>query len=221
MNAIAKEAHSRLAPGDVIAWRNCPRDASGTHAPSFAIGMRVVRDVPGELVLYRGPGYPMRRRNSDRRTVPGFRHQPIVRLRDGWSAEFKWVGRHVLLVMDPTGKHAISLFRDAATDVHEFWYIDVIGPVTRESARLDFLEHGLDAVIEPDLSSWALKDADELEWNVANGVYSRVEADALYAECKRAIDQLLETPGRFSEWLAWRPDASWDVPAMPAGWDAI
>jgi len=87
--------------------------------------------------------------------------------------------------------------------------------------RLDFLEHGLDAVIEPDLSSWRLKDADELEWNVTHGVYTRAEADVLYAECERAVRELRDEKSRFSEWLSWRPDPSWPAPVMPPGWDAV
>ena len=132
--------------GDVIAWRNCPRDASGVHGPSFAIAMRVVRHEPGLLMLYRGPGYPMRRRNSDRIRVEAFRHQPVRRLLDGWHEVPDWSIRHVLLGMNPDGEHAISVFRNAATGIVEFWYIDIIGPVRRRGRRLDFLEHGLDAV---------------------------------------------------------------------------
>jgi len=211
----------RFAAGEVVAWRNCPRDASGRHGPSFAIGMRVVRDEPGELVLYRGQGYPMRRRNSERGTVPGFRHQPVRRLLDGWAVVPEWSRSHVLLVMDPNGKHATSLFSNATTGAPEFWYVDLIGPVARRGACLDFLEHGLDVVIELDLRRWKFKDADELEWNVTNGVYNRAEADALYAEGEAAVAELIRSRARFEQWLAWTPDPSWEPPQMPAGWDAV
>ena len=207
--------------GDVIAWRNCPRDASRVHGPSFAIAMRVVRDEPGLLMLYRGPGYPMRRRNSDRIRVEAFRHQPVRRLLDGWHELPDWSIRHVLLGMNPDGEHAISVFRNAATGKVEFWYIDIIGPVRRRGRRLDFLEHGLDAVVEPDYSGWHLKDDDELEWNVDHGIYSPGEAEALRAEAKRAVQELLDDRPRFEAWLSWKPDRSWATPAMPEGWDQL
>jgi hypothetical protein len=211
----------RLSPGEVIAWRNCPREAARAHGPSFAIAMRVVRDEPGLLILYRGPGYPMRRRNSERIHVDGFRHQPVRRFLDGWHDLPDWSGRHVLLGMDPGGRHALSLFRDAVTDAVEFWYVDVIGPVTRRGLRLDFLEHGLDAVVAPDHANWHLKDDDELEWNVEHGVYTEAEAEELRAEAKRAVHELLDDPARYDAWLSWRPDPKWGPPSFPAGWDAL
>src|SRR5436309_2872023 len=128
---------------------------------------------------------------------------------------------HVLLVMDPNGKHATSLFSNATTGAPEFWYVDLIGPVARRGACLDFLEHGLDVVIELDLRRWKFKDADELEWNVTNGVYNRAEADALYAEGEAAVAELIRSRARFEQWLAWTPDPSWEPPQMPAGWDAV
>ena len=211
----------RFGHGDVIAWRNCPRDASGRHGPSFAIGMRVVRDDPHELVLFRGHGYPMRRRNSERRPVSGFRHQPVIRLLDGWHLRPEWTGADVIVVMDPEAHHATSLFRDGESGQLQFWYIDIIGPVTRRGSRFDFLEHGLDAVVEPDLTSWRLKDDDELRWNVEHGIYTTAEAAELRAEATRAVDELHRDRARFEQWLRWRPDPAWTVPAMPAGWEAV
>lgn len=207
--------------GHVVAWRNCPRDASRRHSPSFAIGMRVLRDAAQELVLFRGNGYPMRRRNSERASIAGFRHQPVIKHLEGWQPSPEWTGPDVIVVMDPGARHATSLFRDRESGVLQFWYIDIIGPVTRDGDRLDFLEHGLDVVVEPDLSSWRFKDEDELEWQVRQGIYSRAEADALYAEGKNAVQQLHDRSEVLADWLRWRADPSWDVPLMPYGWDEI
>lgn len=210
-----------LRAGEAIAWRNCVRDETGRPAPSFAIGMRVLQDTPRELVLYRGNGYPMRLRDSERATVAGFRHQPVLRFGTGWVREMKWHTHDVVVTMDPAGRHATSSFRLVATGELQFWYIDLIGPVTRRGHVLDFRENGLDVVVEPDLSQWRFKDADELEWNVSHGVYSRVEADELYAEGERAVRELKDELPRFASWLTWRPDAAWGPPQLPPGWDAI
>ena len=163
----------------------------------------------------------MARRNSERVQVEGFRHQPVRRLLDGWQAEDPWRDRHVLLGMDPRGRHAISLFRAAASDAIEFWYVDVIGPVRRRGRVLDFDEHGLDAVVRADHAGWHLKDDDELAWNVEHGIYTLAEAEALRAEAKQAVHELLDGRARFEEWLAWRPDPSWAPAALPEGWDRI
>lgn len=57
---------TRFASGASIAWRNCVRLSPATgYEPSYACAMTVVQDREGELALYRGPGYPTRRRNGD------------------------------------------------------------------------------------------------------------------------------------------------------------
>lgn len=207
-------------PGTPIAWRNCLRVA-GEYQPSYAAAMRVVHDHDGDLALYRGPGYPMRRRDAELRPVGGFRHQPVVRFIDTWRADPDWGRWRVLVLMDPRGRHALSLFWNATIDALDFWYIDLIRPATRHSHGFDFLEHGLDIVVAPDLSSWRWKDQDELEWQVSAGTYSRSEADALYAEGRTAVDRLLSERERFERWRSWRPPADWDDAVLPAGWDAL
>jgi hypothetical protein len=206
--------------GQTIAWRNCARDASGDPQSSYAAAMTVVRDEPHDLVLYRAPGYPMGRRNADLVEGTAFRHPPVIRYLDGWRPDPDWGHWRVLLLMKPDARHAVSLFWDAATGRLDFWYIDLIGPVQRRPFGFDFIEHGLDIVVEPDLSRWRWKDEDELEWAVRDGRYSRVEADGLYREGERAVERLTRESATFERWRTWRAPVAWQVPAMPSGWDA-
>lgn len=211
---------ARFCPGDGIAWRNCVRvSPAGGYHPSYAIEMTVVHDRPGDLALYRGPGYPMRRRNADPAAVLGFRHQPVTRFLEGWSTDSDWASWRVLVLMNPEAHHAVSLFWSVRTEALDFWYIDIIGPAERRSGGFDFAEHGLDVIVSPDLSSWEWKDADELEWSVREGRYTRAEADALYKEGRRAVAALQRDSRRFSAWMTWQPDPNWKVPALPTGWD--
>ena len=211
-----------FAPGSAIAWRNCVRLSPDTaYEPSYASAMTVVHDREGELALYRGPGYPMWRRNAELDPVPAFRHQPVRRLLDGWSPDRDWGRWRVLVLMDPGAHHAVSLFWEDAGGALDFWYIDLIGPAERRRTGFDFSEHGLDIVVQPDLSSWRWKDDDELEWNVRAGRYTRSEADALYAEGERAVAGLRRDRARFETWLTWRPDPSWPVAMLPDGWDVV
>ena len=209
----------QFVPGQTIAWRNCGRDAARRHAPSYAAAMTVVQDAPHQLVLYRGPGYPMRRRNAELESVPGFRHHQVVRLLDGWRPDPEWGRWRVLLVMNPDAHHSVSLFWEAFAGRLDFWYIDLIGPVQRRTFGFDFIEHGLDVVVDADMSNWHMKDVDELEWAVNEGRYSREEADDLYAEAKRAVQRLTRERDRFERWLGWKPDPAWAAPQMPDGWD--
>lgn len=212
----------RFASGASIAWRNCVRLSHATgYEPSYACAMRVVHDREGDLALYWGPGYPMRRRNAELGSVPGFRHQPATRHLDGWSLDPDWGRRHVVVLMDPRAHHAVSLFTDVATGVLDLWYIDIIGPAERRHAGFDSHEHGLDIVVQPDFSSWRWKDEDELEWNVGAGRYTRAEADRLYAEGTSAVETLLRERERFEKWRGWRPDPAWPVAALPDGWEDL
>ncbi len=183
--------------------------------------MTVIHDREGDLAPYRGPGYPMRRREAETLEVPTFRDRPAVRLLDSWSADRDWGRWRVIVLMDPNDRHAISLFRDARSGTLDFWYIDIVGPATRRPFGFDFLEHGLDVVVQPDLSSWRWKDEDELEWNVEAGRYTRAEADDLYREGERAVEHLRRDRDRFESWLSWKPDPAWPIPALPPGWDAL
>ena len=103
-----RRVSTRLSSGMSIAWRNCVRLSPATgYEPSYACAMTVVHDREGDLALYRGPGYPMRRRNAEFGSVPGFRHQPATRHLDGWSLDPDWGRWHVLVLMDPRAHHEL------------------------------------------------------------------------------------------------------------------
>lgn len=182
--------------------------------------MTVVHDREGDLALYRGPGYPTRRRNAELIEVPGFRHHPVSAFREGWRVDPEWSGSRVLVLIDPRARHAVSLFWDAAGELM-FWYIDLIGPARRRPFGFDFIENGLDIVVQPDFSSWRWKDEDELEWNVREGISTRAEADELYREGERAVDRLFGERQHFEQWRSWLPDPVWPIPALPSGWDSV
>lgn len=184
--------------------------------------MTVIHDRPDELALLRQPGYPMKRRNAEIAAGPArFRHPGVSRWLTGWSDDPPWQRGRVVVLKQPGSGHAISLFWDDASGSFDFWYIDLIGPVRRRSFGFDFPDHGLDIVVEPDLSRWRWKDDDELEWSVDRGLYTRTEANALYAEGRRAVEGLIADRPRYEHWIDWRPDPAWPVARLPDGWDAV
>jgi hypothetical protein len=211
--------YTPFTPGDGIAWRNCPRDVARVEHPSYAVAMTVVHDTADELALFRRPGHQMWRRRAELGGPREFRHRKVIRYLDGWARDPVWSRWRVLVLKQPQSHHAISLFWDDASGVLDFWYIDLIGPVRRRSFGFDFPEHGLDIVVRPDLSSWHWKDEDELEWDVAEGIYTRAEAEALRAEGADAVERLVRDRTLFERWIAWRPDPAWQIALMPRGWD--
>jgi hypothetical protein len=80
----------------------------------------------------------------------------------------------------------------------------------------DYLDLELDVRIEPS-GSWRLEDEDELEEAQRLGVLDAAEADEVRAEAQRVIERWPFPTG----WEDWRPDVSWGVPALPAGWDVV
>jgi hypothetical protein len=76
-------------------------------------------------------------------SVPGFRHQPVIAWREGWTEE-TWSRWRVLVLKEPRAEHAVSLFWDDATNALDFWYIDLIGPLSRTRSGFDSPENGLD-----------------------------------------------------------------------------
>lgn len=178
---------------------------------------RVVHDDADHVAVYIGPGYPVLRPNGIRGGGPTGRmtteplpgHTPSV-----------WGERHRLLLYRWGAHHAVSLFWDAEWRP-EFWYVDVLEPWRRFNAGYDTRDLVLDVVIAPDLSSWHLKDEAELDWAVAAGVLGEAVAGEVREEAARVMAGLTDPGWPFrggSE--SWRPPPAWDIPEMPAGWDA-
>jgi hypothetical protein len=183
------------------------------------MAMRVVQDSPAEVIAVRRPGDMVRRRATERRGPPEHRHRLIVSWGDDWSSDV-WRQYRVLVLKRKADEHAISLFWPDDGDALECWYIDLMSPLHRSAAGFDFVENGLDVVVEPDMGSWKWKDEDELEFAVENGVYTRAEAIELYAEGERAVDRLRRERPAFERWRDWRPDPAWPPSTLPDGWDA-
>jgi hypothetical protein len=181
--------------------------------------MTVVHDTPEEVAVFRRPGHQIRIRNAEYDGPQHFRHRRVTRWLDGWREE-TWRQWRVLVLKRPEGEHAISLFWDDKSDELAFFYIDLTSPLRRTRLGFDFIENGLDVVVKPDLSEWHWKDEDELEWAVENGIFTRAEADELYAEGERAVERLRTERDRFDRWREWRPDPSWPLARLPDGWDA-
>lgn len=199
----------RWSPGDAVAWRSV-KDGVRT-----AIPMVVVRDDPDLIALYRPVGTVYKRRTGQR-GGPGGR---LMLRWDGGHEDVTWSRNRVLVLYKPEAAHTLHVFWDDASGAFLGWYINLEAPWRRSAIGFDTFEHLLDVVLEPDLSAWKLKDANELEWQVERGEFTPAEAAAIHAEASRAIDLVLTSvPPYGRHWISWRPDPAWSLPSLPAHW---
>lgn len=206
----------RWSAGDAITWRIHVRVSTAPLGDlSLVFATTVVRDSADEVMVFHRPGDPMRWRNA---VNGGPRDRAVIGWRDGWR-EDAWHTFRVLIVKRPADEHTISLFWRDADGRFVFWYIDLHSPLRRTATGFDFIENGLDVVVEPDMSAWRWKDEDELAWAVDAGRYTQAGVDELHREGERAVARLLRERGRFEELRAWRPNPSWPTPALPERWD--
>lgn len=203
--------------GDTVAWRVRvridPAHPDGELGAIFPV--TIVRDTAEEVVAYQAPGSIGKRRNHD---GGGPRGRVVLGVRDGYE-DVVWHRWRRLFLRGPADGHMISLFWDSDTDALRFWYIDLVTPLRRIAAGFEAVDHGIDVIVEPDMSSWSWKDAEELDWYVEHGRYSASEAARIRAEAAAAVARLRNERDRFETWREWRPDPSWPIPSLPDAWD--
>ncbi len=146
----------------------------------------------------------------------------LLRIPDGGDWELAarvWMRGPILSWAWPGVAHAVLLMFHPDWSVRH-WYVNLQNPLRRTAMGFDTVDHVLDAIVEPD-GSWRWKDQDELEKVVRRGIFSSDEAMDFRAEGERAVRRLRDGEPPFDrDWTAWRPDPSWPVPQLPAGWDA-
>jgi hypothetical protein len=200
----------RWSSGDAVAWRSVKDRVVRTAMPLI-----VVRDEADIIALYRPVGSVYKRRTGER-GGPGGR---LMLRWDGGHEDVTWSRNRVLVLYNPGAAHTLHLFWDDATEAFLGWYINLEAPWHRTAIGFDTLEQVLDVVLEPDLSSWKLKDDDELDWAVGRAEFTPDEAAAIRAEATRAIDLVLRSvPPYGREWMSWRPAPDWRLPVLPPTW---
>jgi uncharacterized protein DUF402 len=169
----------------------------------------VVAAHDGELVLWVASGthcvYPIAN-DPDRR----------VRHPDRWDRqERRWHGTGVLHRIRHGDAHSLMHFwREDGSFAG--WYVNLQDPLRPARLGFDTADHALDVWIAAD-GTWHWKDEDQLEQAVELELFSPEQADAIRAEGERVLSEWPFPTG----WEDWRPDPSWPVPPLPAGWDEL
>jgi hypothetical protein len=223
MQVESAAAPPRFTPGAPIAYRNRVRiDGTRREEISFAQALTVIHDTADGTALLHRPGEEHWARDAEHVEVSEFRHKPVVRHLDSWSRAMSWGQWRRIILRGPQVRsgftHAISLFILDATDAVDFWYVDLVGPMTRRPWGFDFTEHGIDIVVAKDFSSWRWKDDDEFDYAVLRGSYTPAEAKALRQQGELAARNLIANRRSYESWIEWRPESSWPLAQLPVGW---
>lgn len=196
----------RWSPGDAIVLREIWRGEVFEARPAI-----VVEDRPERTTLL----VPGRVRCG----VPVGEDGNHLRLPDRpWRLEERARGPNpVLSFAWPATPYAV--LRWHTPDGVHAWYVNLQDPLRRAAIGFDTTDHALDVIVNADGSSeW--KDEDELAQAVANGLFTSADAEHFRADGERAVARILDREPPFDrDWSSWRPDPSWPVPTLPAGWD--
>ena len=175
-----------------------------------AWAMTVIQDSEDVLALYMPIGTPSK--------LP--HNYPAVRLPVGdWQLRDASWSMSMVRIMYPGDQHSYAWF--GKEDGSSLWYVN-LESYRRTPTGIDFEDHMLDIVIEPDLTSWRWKDEDELAEAVSLGLISQAQADEIRAEGHRALARLEARSAPFGDgWERWTPDPTWPVPQLPANWHVM
>ena len=193
-------------PGDPIVMRSV---WDGKIVAAWPV--TIVSHTPDQLVIYLAAGtrYMVRLFDSD----PGAR-LPIGE----WSlVEAQWrVDLIRIMRRDDDHSHLAFWTEDG---VFSRWYVNLERSFERTPIGIDFVDHFLDIVIQPDLESWRWKDEDELDQAVAAGVITAQRAHAIRVQAAKALSRLETKSSPFGDgWERWSRDPAWAVPSLPPNW---
>ena len=105
---------------------------------------------------------------------------------------------------------------------HWGWYVNLQLPMRRAAGAVQTMDLALDVLIAPDRSSWAWKDEDEFQIAIDRNLFSAELAEAVRSEAVSVIRRAEAGEPPFCDpWPDWRPEPSWGLPLLPAGWDRV
>ena len=197
-------------PGDPVAIREIWNGRVWYARPAT-----VVRDEPNLTMLHVPPRVVCQE--------PVAADGSLLRIpTDEWSfTETERSERSMLSFAFPDTPYSVILGFDEHATL-DLYYVNLQTPLVRSSAGFDTVEHILDVTIPVDRSTWSWKDEDELEEAVELGLFTDEDVAWFRYWGERAVEHvLLREPPFDEDWSAWRPDPSWEEPALPANWDLV
>jgi hypothetical protein len=96
------------------------------------------------------------------------------------------------------------------------WYVNIERAQRRTQLGFDYEDDLLD-VWRPVAGEAELLDEDELEEAVARGFVSKERAE----EIRSNAESVLADPPWPTGWEDWKPEAGWQLPELPPGWEEV
>ncbi len=134
-------------------------------------------------------------------------------------------GRHIswrnhnLRVLLPGRPYSIWLLWTPAWEF-KYYYVNLEAPFARSAVGFDSRDHVLDVCVRAD-RTWYYKDQDELDTRIEVGLVPAEAAAEVRRDAEHAVALIEDWQPPFSSGLEhWRPDPAWEVPVLPAGWQA-
>lgn len=188
----------------------------------FAVSGVVLRDDDDAIVVASISG-------SGKAARTGARGGPRGRnvLDSQWDGSYDlgvWDGETVVRVHRRGQCWSIWRFHDGH-DWNQTWYGNLEAPWRRTAMGYDTQDWTLDVVAEglPGTPDWAvgLKDEDELEWFISQGVYSTEQAESIRQVGLALVDSL-EHDGEAAreDWDLWVPSRELGPTLLPACWQS-
>ena len=181
-----------------------------------AIPATIVSDSSHLVSLYIAPGTTFAGPDCSRNE-----HLHVAASGAWETKRYVWTDQHHLWSSLPGEAASIWTIWSAPDWTHVNWKVNPETPLKRTPLGFDTTDHVLDAVISPDLTSWQLKDEDELAAAVELGLFSGSEAEQVRLETRRiARDCVTSRRRQLQTWAAWRPPAGWNLPTLSSNWAA-
>jgi hypothetical protein len=187
----------------------------------YVLCANVVRDTGTDVVIFQPPGSPGIRRLGPRGGPQG--RSLLEQAWDGGYEQFVWNGPSMVRLHPQDAEFSVIRRWDPAAGRCEGWYVNLERRWRRTPIGFDSRDDVLDVVAPPDLSSWRLKDEDELAWSVRTGEFTAEEAAAIRATATDVIERIRARSWPFEEtaWEELGPDPGWPTPALPPDWASV
>lgn len=211
----ATSCHALFEPGDVVVlrWRR-------NHPADVVMPVRVVVDCPEYVALFTAAGTVIGQATADGRKLT--RETPFLERESkiGGLADFTWTGNRVLQFIKPGEARSTWMMWSEIDWSFGGWYVNLQAPIQRTAIGFDTADYLLDLEVTPDLK-WSWKDRDEVEEAREHGLVLPQILDRMQIEGERAIRDIEMRSWPFDAgYERWRPDPSWEIPALPQGWDS-
>lgn len=203
---------NHFSPGQSVVWRSVWADIQvvGTAWPGT-----VVIDSDDLVALYRPIGTVGKQRTGVR---GGPRGRMLVEW-DGGYGDLVWHSVNVLILARPGDPY--SVWRAWGADSWELaWrYVNLELPWQRTPIGFDSKDLYLDLWSDAAGAEWRYKDEDEAAFAVEQGKITAEQLAAARGAGAQAVEQIRRRePPHDRDWDGWRPDPTWETPALPDDW---